>query len=379
MKFSFLDSGKIIDSDLFVKQTQPAGRAFSSSSQVNTDKKISISETNFIENHITNCINFHLEHNSFPKITPDNIDVVFTEKHKLKQLLGKLIGRQNAAHVDTTNFNPNHQLISISTDLANFQQFDTVKIDSKIAYKQYNDFTNRLKVEINKISSHQEDLAHSRYIQTIFLHELAHNLLNKGFRKTIFLDHFKQDKVSPDPVRQFSSNVAEAFCDGFAGLFMTKQILEEERMNGTSDKHFVSKYDFASNIIEAMANARKLSLDLNPPGTEVIYSKGFIYQYDFSSFLKDLKSNVEALLSLSPDKMLNKLLKMALEHTKTLNDKLIIENDVWKTQFETTLIKYLNATEFQANETNINTLLDNYFFKPSKKQLTKSKEKKNKM
>lgn len=375
MKITFQHSGLVIDeNELKKKEAQTLDEEIIDLPVNNGAKKIiTPNAMDFIQSHIANCLNFHLEHNSFPKITPDNIDVVFTEKHKFQQLWGKLIGRQKAAHIDTTNFDLNHQVISISTDLANFQQFDTVRTDSKVAYKQYNDFTNRLKVEISKISSNQEILAHTRYIQVIFLHELAHTLLNKGFKGTIFLDHFKQDMVSPDPIRQFSSNVAEAFCDGFAGLFMSKHILEEERKNGTSHQHFESEYEFASGIIGAIANARKLSLDLNPPGSELIYTKGFIYQYDFSSFLLDIKIHTEALLSLTPDKMLNKLLKMAFENTKTLNDKLMIGNDLWKPQFTETLTKYLESTEFQTNETDIYTLLDNYFFKQSQKQLTLKK------
>jgi hypothetical protein len=387
MKITFVDSGRVIQQIVNSNNQLTTSQANLSnplplSANTTKEKKEPISNANFIENHITNCVNFHLEHNSFPKKTPNNIDIVFTEKHKLQQLWGKLIGRQKAAHVDTTNFDPNHQVISISTDLANFQQFDTVKTDSKVAYKQYNDFTNRLKVEINKFSSNDETLAHARYIQVIFLHELAHTILNKGFQGTIFLDHFKKDTTTSDPVAQFSTNVAEAFCDGFAGIFMTKQILEEERKNDTSHQHFESEYEFSSGIIGAMANARKSTLDLTPPGSEVIYTKGFIYPYDFSPFLTDIKTHTESLFSLTPDKILNKLLKMAFEHTKTINNKLMIENDLWKPQFTETLTKYLESTEFQTTQTNINTLLDNYFLKPSQKQLTLKnldKHQKNKM
>lgn len=163
MKVKFLDSGIIIDElnlktlneleeeiDFEVKTTDTIKKLFFQSTEIN-----------YLEQQISSCLNFHFTHKNFPKHSPDNIDIVFTEKNIFSHLIGKIIGRQKAAHVDVEqgNYNPNCQTISLSTDLTNFTQHSHTNMHSDIAYQQYNDYTNKLKIQILKNDGEIIDIA----------------------------------------------------------------------------------------------------------------------------------------------------------------------------------------------------------------------------
>ncbi|WP_430227760.1 hypothetical protein [Paraburkholderia tropica] len=372
MKINFIDSGHFVDAEHMVSDqmlSEPLETRVRSSSK----HLSSIKDINYLESQITRSVQFHAAQRNFPKHMPDEIDVIFTEKSVAHNWIGMFTGRQKAArasvyHEDRVNVNK--QKIYMSLDIANSETVDKAHLSSNVVYERYNDYTNKLKLQIRSASADIPEVARSRYVQTIFLHELAHTCLNKLFRKTIFLEHFKRDEITNDPVAQFAANVAEGFCDGFAGLFMTKHILEQEK--DTAGMHFVSDVAHAAGIIDAMSKARNLALDYTPPGSVLHYTDSEIYAYDFSALLEKIKNDAESLVVKTPDAMLNNVLTMACEHAKKLNDSLITSKPGWKLHFESKLNQYMADSGFVATTADINQTLDTFFFKPAPKQLNPS-------
>lgn len=214
IRFNFLDTNSTIvisenKSNINTFVTNPP-EEFTPTNQIKTKKNNSLSKSIFFDTKainqlqldITECLNYHSNLNLIPNYLPGEIDVRFLNTNYFTQIINAF---QNKEKTALTSNNFKNKLILLSADLIN--DFNPEYLNN-----------NFLDICRKRIFGKCKDIEKTKkiLIETYFLHELAHQILNTKYVDTILISGFNTKTIQDNALKQITDNIQEAFCDSFS-------------------------------------------------------------------------------------------------------------------------------------------------------------------